>query len=321
MKKFFSIMLSVVLMLTFFTQIRVSAAEKNVSAGVVNITSGTLNVRKSGSADSAVIHSLKKYSYITITDRNGTWWKAEYESGRYGYVHSDYITVMSGTPVSVRISSGYLNVRNGPGTSYSVTDRLTNGNTVIILSTNGEWYRILYHGTKTGYVHSAYVSDSSSDVYPALSLNVPVYRQTDARWSDVKIGSSGKTIGKIGCATTAIAMIESYRTGKTIYPDEMSRILSYSSSGNVYWPSDYTVITTGTDYLAKIYNLLKQGKPVLFGAKNNSGGQHWVVITGYKGSNNLSASGFIINDPGSSSRTTLAQLLGSYPNFYKYFYY
>ena len=37
------------------------------------------------------------------------------------------------------------------------------------------------------------------------------------------IGSSGKTIAQIGCATTGIAMLESYRTGSNIYPDAMSR--------------------------------------------------------------------------------------------------
>ena len=69
-------------------------------------------------------------------------------------------------------------------------------------------------------------------------------------------------------------MMESYRTGTTIYPDSMSKKLSYSSSGNVYWPSDYKVVTSNSDYLNKIYEKLKEGKPVLFGAKNSYGTQH-----------------------------------------------
>ena len=115
--------------------------------------------------------------------------------------------------------------------------------------------------------------------------------------------------------------MESYRTSKTIYPDAMSKQLSYSSSGNLYWPSHYTVVTQSSGYLGTIYNLLRQGKPVLFGAKNASGGQHWVVVTGYNGGSSLTASGFTIHDPGSNSRTTLQQFLNNYPNFYKFFYY
>jgi len=99
----------------------------------------------------------------------------------------------------------------------------------------------------------------------------------------------------------------------------MARKLRYTSSGNVYWPSNYKVVTSSSSYLSKIYNLLKQGKPVLLGAKNFYGGQHWVVVTGFTGGT-LTASNFTINDPG-VNRTTLQQFLNSYPNFYKYFYY
>ena len=137
----------------------------------------------------------------------------------------------------------------------------------------------------------------------------------------MKIGSSGKTMAQIGCTTTAVAMMESYRTGSTIYPDAMAKRLSYSSDGNLYWPSHYAAVTSSSEYLNAIYQQLRQGKPVLFGAKNSSGSQHWVVITGYVGGSSLLTSGFMIHDPGSSHRTTLQQLLQVYPSFYKYFYY
>ena len=216
---------------------------------------------------------------------------------------------------------GALNIRSGPGTSYSRTGSLSNGEVVIRLSDSGGWSRILYHGTKTGYVSTQYLSaDTSSSGYSAVSLKVPSYKQTDSRWANVTIGSSGKTIASIGCATTGIAMMESYRTGQTIYPDAMSKKLSYTSSGSVYWPSNYTAVTSSSGYLTGIYNLLKQGKPVLLGAKNSYGSQHWVVITGFTGGS-LTASSFTIQDPGSSSRTNLQQFLNAFPTFYKYFYY
>lgn len=157
--------------------------------------------------------------------------------------------------------------------------------------------------------------------YVNINLNVPNYKQYDTKWKNTIIGKSGKTIGKIGCATTGIAMIESFRQNKSIYPDAMSKKLSYSSSGDLYWPSDYKVVTDSSDYLNKVYGILKSGKPVLFGAKKSSGGQHWVVIVGYKKSDKLSASSFIINDPGSGTRTNLQQFLSDYPVFYKFFTY
>lgn len=322
MKKILSIILTVILTGLMLFPVNTYAAVTPTKAGTVNISSGSLNVRRSASSSSAVISSLKKHTFVALVSKSGSWWHVEYEKGKFGYVHSDYITTMSGKAMTVSISSGSLNVRSGPSTAYAKTGSLTRGETVIVLSSSGEWQRVLYHGTKTGYVSRSYLKDPSAvSDYPAVKLSVPDYKQTDSRWANVLIGNSGKTIGKIGCATTAIAMMQSYRTGTTIYPDAMSKKLSYSSSGNVYWPSDYVVTTNGTGYLSKIYDILRQGKPVLFGAKNSYGGQHWVVITGYKGGDSLTPSGFIINDPGSHTRTTLAQFMNSYPVFYKYFRY
>lgn len=323
MKKRISFLLAVVALLgSFLVPIQAEAATLSSKAGAVTISEGYLNVRAKASTGSAVVSTLRKGSYITLISKSGSWWQVEYGKGKYGYCHGDYITVVQGTPVTVATQSGPLNVRSGAGTSYVAVASLAKGETVLKLTTSGSWTRVLYHGTKTGYVSSQYLSSggSTSGSYGAISLKVPSFKQTDSRWANVKIGTSGKTIAQIGCATTAIAMMESYRTGTTIYPDAMSKRLSYTSSGSVYWPSNFVPVTSSAGYAEAVYKQLKQGKPVLFGAKNANGGQHWVVITGFTGGG-LSPANFTIQDPGSNSRTTLQQFLNAYPNFYKYFYY
>lgn len=297
--------------------IRAEAATLDSKAGIVATSSGRLNVRSSGSTSASTVTSLGKGSYVTLISKSGSWWYVEYAKGKYGYCHSDYINPVSGSPVTVATQSSNLNVRSGAGTSYSKTGSLAKGETVIVLSEASGWSRILYHGTKTGYVSSQYLGSS----YAAVALSVPSYKQTDSRWAAALIGGSGKTMAQIGCATTAIAMMESARTGTTIYPNAMAQSLRYTADGSVYWPSHYTTVTDSSGYLSRIYSLLKQGKPVLFGARNSYGKQHWVVITGFTGGSSLSASRFTIQDPGSSSRTNLQLFLNEYPTFYKYFYY
>lgn len=319
MKRIFTLTLVVLLLTgTLFPFMKAEAATADSKAGIVSTASAPLNVRSGASSASMVVATLKKGSYVTLLSKTGSWWKVEYAAGKYGYCYADYITVTTGKAVTVNTRSGSLNVRSGPGTGYAKVTTLPKGRRVLSLSASGGWSRILYNGTKTGYVSSQYLGTSISGSN-ALSLAVPSYKQTDSRWAHVQLGSSGKTIAKVGCATTAIAMMESYRTGTTIYPDAMSRQLRYTASGNVYWPSHYSVVT-GSDYLNTIYTLLKAGKPVLFGAKNSAGGQHWVVVTGFSGGA-ITASNFTVNDPGSQSRTTLQQLLNTHPNFYKYFHY
>jgi len=300
-----------------FSPVKASAASLSSKAGAVTTSSGKLNVRSKPSSSSAVVAQVNKGSYITLISRSGSWWLVEYAKGKQGYCHADYITIVQGSPVTVATSSGSLNVRSGPGTGYGKTAALAKDEVVLLLTTSNGWSRVLYHGTKTGYVSAQYLSG----YYAAVNLNVPSFKQNDSRWAATLIGESGKSMKEIGCATTAIAMMESSRTGSSIFPDAMSRKLRYTPSGNVYWPENYAVVTNQSGLLSGIYSKLKQGKPVLFGAVNAYGAQHWVVITGYSGGSSLSASGFTINDPGTWSRTTLQQFLNAYPTFYKYFHY
>lgn len=293
------------------------AATLESKAGAVTTSGGRLNVRAQPSSGAAVVASLNKGSYITLISQSGSWWQVEYAKGKYGYCHADYVTIVEGTPVTVNTQSGNLNVRTGPGTSYARTGTVSKGEAVILLTTSNGWSRILYHGTQTGYVSAQYLSN----YYPAVALWVQNFKQMDTRWADTLIGESGKTMAQIGCATTAIAMVESHRVGRAITPDEMAASLTYTPSGSVYWPSHFTTVTNGSGLLSGIYSRLKQGKPILFGASNAYGKQHWVVITGYTGGSSLTADGFTVRDPGTYNRTTLQQFLNEYPNFYKYFFY
>lgn len=305
------------LMFLVFLSPEADAAALSSKAGAVTTSSGSLNVRSQASSGASVVATLKRGSYITLISKSGSWWKVEYAKGKYGYCHADYITIVEGTPVSVTTNSGSLNVRSGPGAGYSKIASLSQGEVVIFLRTSAGWSRVLYHGTKTGYVSAQYLSN----YYKAVSLNIPNFKQTDSRWADTLIGESGRTMAQIGCATTAIAMMESFRTGTTVYPDVMSKKLSYTTSGSVYWPSNYKAVTASSGYLNGIYSRLTQGRPILLGCRDASGKQHWVVVTGFTGGISLTASGFTIHDPGTWSRTNLQQFLSAFPMFYKYFYY
>ena len=319
MKKLIALILTVLTLAGIVSASAAAFASEVYFGGIVSTQSGNLNVRSQPSTSSAVISSAAKNSLLTIVGEQGGFYRVQYATDSYGYCSKTYIKAVSQLTATVNTADGNLNVRHGTSTSYAVKDRLPKGTKVVILEEYGNWAKILYHGSKTGFVSCAYLKKSTQG-FSAVSLAVPSFKQTDSRWASVIIGSSGKTIGKIGCATTGIAMMESYRRGYSIYPDRMSRLLSYSSSGNVYWPSDYKVTTSSENYLQKIYEILASGKPVLFGSKNYYGSQHWVVITGFKGGS-LSAESFTINDPGSSSRVLLSQFISAYPVFYKYFSY
>lgn len=177
----------------------------------------------------------------------------------------------------------------------------------------------------TGYCSASYIS-LVEYTGNAVSLDVVSFTQTDSRWSDLLLGESRFTIGQVGCTTTCFAMSESYLTGTEITPEDMSQILTYTSEANLFWPDEYYQDYT-TEYLSEIYMKLHQGIPVLIGSRRKSGGQHWVLVTGYDPggktvtrSADLKASDFIINDP-SGTRSNLGQFFRDLPYYIKIAYY
>ncbi|MBQ2818285.1 MAG: SH3 domain-containing protein [Clostridia bacterium] len=295
------------------------------SAGVVDTDSSPLSVRSLASTSSAKLTTLSKGSLVTLISKSGSWWYVEYGDGRYGYCHQDYISQLtSAKSAYVNISGGKLNVRASGSKSSSVIDALYKGESAVVLSEANGWSRILYDGVKTGYVYSAYLTEGEGTgaTLQKISLSVADYKQYDGRWANMKVGSSGKTMRSIGCVTTALAATERYRLGdSSLTPATMLYRLSYTSSGDVLWPSNYRNYTS-SGYLQKTYDLLKSGKPVIFGAKNSYGKMHWVVVTGYSGSGtDLKTADFMINDPGSETRVKLSDLFKEYPYFYKIEYY
>lgn len=321
-KKLRNVICTVICIVCILASLPLSYAAGNVptGAGTVNTAGGRLNVRSAPSMSAAVVGSLYKGAYVTLYESVNGFVKLGYSDGKTGYCSERYIAKISGSyAASVNITSGYLNVRSGGSTAYSVIARLYRGDTVVVVSTSSGWAKIVFGGGRTGYVSSAYIRRISSAAN-GVSLNVPSFKQTDSRWKNVTLGSSGKTIGAIGCTTTCLAMTESFRTGTVIYPDRMAGRLSYSSGGSLYWPSNYVTDISSASWLYRVKTLLNSGKPVILGCKNYSGSMHWVVITGYTGGGNA-VSDFSINDPGSAYRTKLSDFTALYPVFYKLAYY
>ncbi|NLT14691.1 MAG: SH3 domain-containing protein [Clostridiales bacterium] len=147
---------------------KAAAADMASAAGLVTTSSGALNVRSEASVTSSVLTKLPTGTYLTLISKTGSWWRVEYAPNRYGYASADYIQYVAGAYASVvSTSSGNLNVRSGPGTSYGIIGSLPNGRTAVALSGGGSWYRILYNGTMTGYVSAQFMKSSMLWPVPA----------------------------------------------------------------------------------------------------------------------------------------------------------
>lgn len=274
--------------------------------GIVDVET-RLNVRSSATASSAVKTRLWDGQVITLHEKNGNWWYVEYAPDAFGYVSASYVDELGLKSATVTTAQTSLNVRKSASSDAEIKGKLKKGEEVLILGTYGDFYKILYDGNLVGYASRKYLSTDTGT--RAVNLSLTSYKQYDKAYSSLKLPGSGESVYTHGCAVTALAMAESYRTGKTVTPKTIIQNEKFTSTGAIYWPSAYS---QGGTSLSHIYNCLAAGKPVIIQAKDTYGGGHFAVVYGFSGGA-LSTKNFKILDPGSSTRTTLADLYAAYP--------
>ncbi len=139
-----------------------------------NITNAyRLNVRSGPGVQYSVVHRVTLGDQVALVGRNGdgSWvqlqgegqqWINAYYVATTGSVHSLPITSGSVTPPSgvtaVVTGSYYLNTRIGPGPSYPVHQRLSNGQqlTLVARNGNGSWVQIASGSVE--WVNAAYLT-------------------------------------------------------------------------------------------------------------------------------------------------------------------
>ena len=160
------------------------------SASVDGFTSTPLNVRREPSTASEVLGIISANSTVQITgkDIGGNWWQIIYEAGGEGkgWVTAQYVETGDSSQVPVigggepnpfsgssAVISQQLNVRSGPGTSFSSLGVL-NANDVVNLTAkngNGSWLQIEYPagpGGK-GWISSGFVKVDEAVSLPIVS--------------------------------------------------------------------------------------------------------------------------------------------------------
>lgn len=286
-----------------------------LDGGTVRVNSA-LNVRSAPTTASAVRGKLQAGRSVTLYERSGNWWRIGYAGGS-GYVYAAYIEEQHLAVRYVRTYGGNLHVRAAASTASAVIDSLPNTSAVLILGVEGNFARVLLPDERTGYVSRDYLVIAAPTVgSDAVALAVPSYKQYDSRWASRRLPGSGEKLSTHGCAVTALAMAESYRTGETVTPTDILAAEQFTANGAIYWPTTYT---WGDASLATVRAALLAGKPVILHVQKANGSTHFVTVYGFTGGA-LDAANFRILDPGSESRTTLADLLAVYPNIVKTLY-
>jgi len=165
-----------------------------IAASQTMVASVTLNLRSGPGTNYSIIGYVDAGATVTATGNavsgpssvGSTWTPVTY-NGKSGYVATAYLTSSgaddgSGTTTDATgdaVTNTSVNVRTGPGTSYSIVTQLASGTAVQTTGvTSGDWTQISFEGADR-WLYSAYItvggSDSSSSTFGQVRTTATLY--------------------------------------------------------------------------------------------------------------------------------------------------
>ena len=235
----------------------------SLSAYALASTNARVNLRKEASSKSTSLGLLSKDTSVTIysVDAKTGWYKVKvHSSGKEGYVYPSYVSVVSKvdkasgtTATKGEITANGVNLRSGPGTSYSKVDKLQKLDSVTILDKKGDWYKVTADAiNKSGYIYATFVKVTNSSATPAPGTTpTPTPTPTTA--------PTGSQAGKINASSV------NFRTGPGTSYSSIGKLAKgtavtvLSKSGDWY---KLTVVSTGkTGYVFAKYVTLTTASP------------------------------------------------------------
>ncbi|GED32310.1 SH3 domain-containing protein [Brevibacillus centrosporus] len=134
------------------------------AAGSVQVSVDKLNVRSGPSLQDSIITTLPVKTVLPVLSTKNDWIQVKLPNGQSGWV-ANYLVTQQQTPASVaqiESTADKLNVRSGPGQTYSVIQTIDPGTRYSIVQKNGDWIQIQLSGQTKGWVASWLVKEINS---------------------------------------------------------------------------------------------------------------------------------------------------------------
>lgn len=239
------IVMALVLALSVSTMAVSASAAGITMYGIGFVNASSLRLRKEASTTSETITYAPRNDCVVVICKEGNWYKVNYNL-QIGYMSADYLNVLTKENAELgygTVTGSGVNLRSGPGTTYSRVAQASKGDRAYILGLNNGWYKVIY-GSKICYIRSDYMDLTEIPYENKASSNSPkFYRQ-------------GKSTGTAPSAAALNGSSSgSASTGNT--------------SGSTNSGSTATGSATGAEILAEAQKYL--GTPYVYGGASPSG--------------------------------------------------
>ncbi len=237
------------------------------SSSTAMYVTALVNVRSGPGTNYSKVGELKKGDTVSKVGVTGGWTIINWGSKGTAYVSSSYLTTSgsgSTTTGTTMVTTANVNVRTGPGTSYSLLGYLTKGTKVTKTGVSGNWTIINYNG-KVAYVSSAYLAVSSGGTTTSDTLlyamddDTPVRQGPGKSYRAIGYLDEGDTVKYLGTSGSSWYKVQFGSNIAYVYADDMwfkSTGSSSTSSGLVYASSSVRVYeqpSTTSEMLGYLY--------------------------------------------------------------------
>lgn len=158
------------------TTFGVSAKSGAVTTHMATVTASTLRLRSGPSTTAETLALAPRGDYVNVLSKSGSWYQVEYNL-TLGYMHQSYLQTYTAKNVELgygSVTGNKVNIRSGPGTSYSALTRASTGDKAYIIGFNNQWYKVIF-GTYIGYIRSDYLELTEIPYENAASTNTPLF--------------------------------------------------------------------------------------------------------------------------------------------------
>ena len=150
-------------------------AAENQMYGIGFVTATSLRLRKEPNTTSQILATAPRDECVVIISKVGQWYKVNYNL-QEGYMHADYLNVKTARNAELgygKVTGSSVNLRSGPGTSYSVVGSVKRGDTsCYIIGLNNGWDKVIT-GSKICYIRSDYLELTEIPYENKASSNSP----------------------------------------------------------------------------------------------------------------------------------------------------
>ncbi len=125
---------------------------------------GYVNLRSGPSLESSVVTRVTSGSTVYVQQNYNGWCYVQASIGGttvYGYMYETFLDSGLSTATVTTRNGGKVNVRSGPGSSYSSLGKLASGTQVSVLLKGNGWYKIAANGLE-GFMSTQYLSGTGS---------------------------------------------------------------------------------------------------------------------------------------------------------------